>query len=118
MADILRITERQHAALKERMRIEADARMTGYAREAFPDQFANASDSTIAQLIERVRAQAARYAIEEENDVACCLDLAVMFGEQFHLEDWAQPTLAVLNLSGSEKMERLMGMLREAGVDI
>jgi hypothetical protein len=113
---MLRIRREQMEILSSALREAADRRLATYARERFPDRFAEMDAEALIAMVGRVRATAKRYGIDRESDVATFLDLDVMYGEHFHRAPWASDALQSEAMSGSDKMAVLRGRVKRTGV--
>ena len=58
---------------------------------------------------------AAEYGIKKEEDVAVFLDLSVMYGEDFHRDEWASDVLADEAIAPSKKVDELRERVFQSG---
>jgi hypothetical protein len=115
---MLRIRPEQVNALTAAMRDQANVRLAEYARKRFPTVFQKTSDKELRAFVEKVRAQAKKYGITREDNVATILDFAVMYGEGFDEASWASEILASQVLHGPDKVAILRQRVRSSGADL
>lgn len=92
----------------------ANAKLVVYSKQRFP----NMPVVTMFTIddVRKVRDAAKQYKIFKENDVATFLDFSIMFGNDFHTDSWAHPTLICKALHGPDKMALLRHMVRQSGI--
>ncbi|WP_225000342.1 hypothetical protein [Cesiribacter sp. SM1] len=100
------------------LKTKANLNMAEYLRKRFPLEFASTDVNNIIQLISKQRKAANSYGVEKENDIATFLDFSVMYGEGFHLDEWAQDVLQCIKLYGPDKMALLRHYVRRTGIEL
>jgi hypothetical protein len=115
---MIKITQEQLDALAVSLCERANVTLTNYARNRFRLEFNEVSDVELTRLAERVRKTATTYDLERENDIATFLDFSVMYGEDFHRDDWAREILRDNTLHGPDRMQLLRHKVRLENVDI
>ncbi|NUQ73115.1 MAG: hypothetical protein HUU21_06135 [Polyangiaceae bacterium] len=111
---MLTIRRKNQAVLVEALQKGMAPRLVKYILCRFPDVFGKDARRAEA-LIDRVIEAAKGYGITQEADVAVFADLSVMYGEEFHRDDWALEVLADEELSPRAKMDELRDRVFESG---
>jgi hypothetical protein len=96
----------------------ADRELVVYARRRFPQISANTTDDELLALVKQVRAEAQRYGMEREDNVATYLDLTVMYGNGFCRAEWARDVLESGTLHGPDKLALLKRRVGRSGIRI
>jgi hypothetical protein len=114
---MLTIRRKNQDALSEALQKGMAPRLVKYVLHRFPDVYAkNGKDAEAARaLVDRVIEAARPYGITQEIDVAVFADLSVMYGEEFHRDEWAHEVLTDAELPPKEKMDELRDRVFESG---
>jgi len=115
---VLTIRSDQFAALQDAHCRRADIQLAKYIRARFPDRINDISEHALMNWIQRLRNIANKYLIDREDDVASFLDLALMYGDDFHVHSWAADILNSNTLHGPVKAALLKHKVALSGVVI
>ncbi|WP_199611398.1 hypothetical protein [Flocculibacter collagenilyticus] len=77
-----------------------------YAETRFPDYFSGA-ESTLLPTVKEICEQALRYGLTNKSDLACAIDMSILYGIDFYESIWARDIFSVPELTGTEKMQML-----------
>jgi hypothetical protein len=80
-------------------------------RDKFPSETSQSDDDVLMAFINKGIVSAEKHDIIERRDISIYLEYMMTFGEDFDSNkefDWAQKVFLVRNLSGEEKVKRLM----------
>jgi hypothetical protein len=92
--------------------LQANIRLEARARQRFPDIFKNRDMAQGMALIESVRKIAGHHQIENEDDIACSVDLVLMYGIDVFAQDWCADIFTLTQLNGVEKMALIRNRVR------
>ena len=111
---MLTIRKKNQIVLSEALQKNMGPRLVKYVLCRFPNVYGKDAEAARA-LVDRVTPVAAEYGIKKEEDVAVFLDLSVMYGEDFHRDEWASDVLADEALAPSKKMDELRERVFQSG---
>ncbi|MET0645140.1 MAG: hypothetical protein ABW208_00880 [Pyrinomonadaceae bacterium] len=109
---MLRVRQEQMDGLAAAAEAEADGRLVEYGRSRFREEFDAMTGGEALGLISEVRRKAKARGVTAEADIATALDLTVMYGPDFYLDEWASDVFAVEEWGGGHKMEVLRERVR------
>lgn len=105
----------------DRFEVEAAERAVRWHQDRLLVRFPDLSAIPIEQQYNFVRCNrhsAMVLGIQGEEDIAIFLDCAVMYGEDFVSEPWANEILCAEGLSGAERVWVLQQALAEVGISM
>jgi hypothetical protein len=111
---MLTIRRQNQIVLVEALQKNMGPRLVKYILCRFPKVFGKDAEAARA-FVDRVTPVAKEYGITKEEDVAVFLDLSVMYGEDFHRDEWASDVLTDEALSPTDKMDELRDRVFESG---
>jgi len=83
-------------------------RMAAHVRRAFPQEIKTSSDADLREHLLHSIAEAGRYGIELERDVADFVDLTFLLGRDFHVQvPWVGPILESPEFSADDRLRRI-----------
>ncbi len=94
----------------------ADLELAQYAKRRFPALLGSLQEDRILALVRMARASANIYKIERDDNIAEFLDLSIMYGEDFHLQNWASAILLNEQIHGPDRMALLVHKVKLSGV--
>ena len=111
---------RQHhiQAITESRVERGNVALLTYIKERFPHSLKEFADANLLNGIRTVRATARSYGVTREDCLATFLDLAIVYGPDFHLADWAWEVLNCQALHAPDRMALLKYRVKQTGVDI
>lgn|SRR5574338_1056299 len=117
---VVQVRKQHLTAFQQLAAHEADRRLVLYLRRRFPETLAASSEVELLSKVQETRTTAARYGILKQADVATFLDLAVMYGDTFHRDEWAAEILDLdlKSMHGPDKMALLRYRVSESGVEL
>ena len=95
----------------------ADDALVDYLRQRFPDLARSQPDGNLLSTVQSTRANAKRFGVDREDNVATFLDLTVMY-PGFPEMHWALDILASDKLHGPDKIALLRDRLRRHGTEL
>lgn len=111
---MLTIRKKNQEVLAEALQKGMAPRIVKYLLLRFPEVFGKDAEAAGA-LVARVIEAAKPYGIKHEVDVAVFADLSVMYGEEFHRDEWASEVLTDEALAPRDKMDELRDRVFESG---
>jgi hypothetical protein len=111
---MLTIRKKNQIALTEALQRNMGPRLAKYMLCRFPKIFGKDMEAAQAH-VDKMTPVAKEYGITKEEDVAVFLDLSVMYGEDFHKDEWASDVLTDEALSPGAKMDELRERVFESG---
>lgn len=111
---MLTVRKRNLAMLEESIQRGMRPRLVKYILRRFHHVFEG--DKKAAQgLVERACTTAEAYGLTKDEEAAVFADLSVMYGEEFHRDEWAAEVLTSEALTPAQKIQELRVRVRESG---
>jgi hypothetical protein len=110
------IRAEQMAVLRSHAQNRANVVMADYARKRFPTLYADAPQQELLELAQEARTRAAEFGIHREDLIATWLDLMVMYGSEFHRNEWASGILGDFGSDPEVRFAVLTRLVERSGV--
>jgi hypothetical protein len=111
---MLTVRKKNLAMLEEAIQGDMKPRLVKYILRRFYHVF-EGDKKAAAGLVERACAAAEAYGITKDEEAAIFADLSVMYGEEFHRDEWAAEVLTSEALTPAQKIKELRARVRESG---
>lgn len=95
-----------------------DRDLIRYLRERFPKHLADKSDDELQETVRTSRQIGERYGIERADNLATLADFVVMYGPEFHKDEWANEVLRSPDLHGPDKVALLCHEAKLSGAKL
>ena len=115
---MLTIRTQQLDSLDADVRRRGNERLAEYLQRRFPTVYGAKAVEELVRWIDENRKSAEKFGLILDDQVAAYLDLATMYGSEFHTAAWASPILNNNSLTSESKVERLRDQMARVGVEL